>query len=107
MPLISLNGVHQMHIFIFFLAVFHCLYSAMTMLLGKLKVCRWKILIVFVFGRVVMLSSFVDVFFCCVKIRGWKSWEDEYVKEHEMMNGKCNMICLFLIMFFADTMILL
>lgn len=37
-PLVSVNGLHQLHILIFFLAVFHVLYSAVTMLLGRLKV---------------------------------------------------------------------
>ncbi|KAF6159784.1 hypothetical protein GIB67_030042 [Kingdonia uniflora] len=41
-PLISSNGVHQLHIFIFFLAVFHVLYSAITMMLGRMKIRRWK-----------------------------------------------------------------
>ncbi|RDX96297.1 MLO-like protein 8, partial [Mucuna pruriens] len=36
-PLISVNGLHQLHILIFFLAVLHVLYSAVTMLLGRLK----------------------------------------------------------------------
>lgn len=37
-PLISVNALHQIHIFIFFLAVFHVFYSAITMMLGRLKV---------------------------------------------------------------------
>ncbi|XP_022765985.1 MLO-like protein 9 [Durio zibethinus] len=41
-PLISVNGLHQLHIFIFFLAVFHVLYSAITMMLGRLKTRGWK-----------------------------------------------------------------
>ncbi|KAJ8762208.1 hypothetical protein K2173_007364 [Erythroxylum novogranatense] len=41
-PLISLNGLHQLHIFIFFLAVFHVIYSAITMMLGRLKIRGWK-----------------------------------------------------------------
>nr|XP_004512433.2 MLO-like protein 10 [Cicer arietinum] len=41
-PLLSINGLHQLHIFIFFLAVFHVLYSAITMLLGRLKIRGWK-----------------------------------------------------------------
>ncbi|CAA7025176.1 unnamed protein product [Microthlaspi erraticum] len=55
-PLISLNALHQVHIFIFFLAVFHVIYSAITMMLGR------------------------------AKIRGWKVWEEEVVNDHEMMN---------------------
>lgn len=38
-PLISGNGLHQLHILVFFLAVLHVFYSAITMLLGRLKVC--------------------------------------------------------------------
>ncbi|XP_030523791.1 MLO-like protein 10 [Rhodamnia argentea] len=41
-PLISINGLHQLHILIFFLAVFHVLYSAITMTLGRLKIRGWK-----------------------------------------------------------------
>ncbi|MED6204065.1 MLO-like protein 8 [Stylosanthes scabra] len=41
-PLISSNGLHQLHILIFFLAVLHVLYSALTMLLGRLKIRGWK-----------------------------------------------------------------
>ncbi|KAK1297051.1 MLO-like protein 8 [Acorus calamus] len=36
--LVSTEGLHQLHIFIFFLAVFHVLYSALTMALGRAKV---------------------------------------------------------------------
>lgn len=35
--LISINALHQLHIFIFFLAVFHVTYSAITMALGRAK----------------------------------------------------------------------
>ncbi|KAI4317050.1 hypothetical protein L6164_024961 [Bauhinia variegata] len=55
-PLISVDGLHQLHIFIFFLAVFHVIYSAITMMLGRLK------------------------------IRGWKDWERETLTEQEAMN---------------------
>ncbi|KAG0457377.1 hypothetical protein HPP92_022534 [Vanilla planifolia] len=41
-PFVSINGLHQLHIFIFFLAIFHVIYSALTMALGKLKIRRWK-----------------------------------------------------------------
>ncbi|KAM0942157.1 hypothetical protein DsansV1_C15g0135301 [Dioscorea sansibarensis] len=40
--LISMNGLHQLHIFIFFLAVFHVMYSAITMALGRAKIRGWK-----------------------------------------------------------------
>ncbi|KAF3440893.1 hypothetical protein FNV43_RR19179 [Rhamnella rubrinervis] len=41
-PIISVKGLHQLHILIFFLAVFHVLYSAVTMMLGRLKIRGWK-----------------------------------------------------------------
>lgn len=41
-PLVSINGLHQLHIFIFFLAIFHVAYSALTMALGRAKIRRWK-----------------------------------------------------------------
>ncbi|KAJ4963899.1 hypothetical protein NE237_023838 [Protea cynaroides] len=41
-PLISVNGLHQLHIFIFFLAVFHVIYSAIVMMLGRLKISGWR-----------------------------------------------------------------
>ncbi|KAH9613189.1 hypothetical protein KSS87_018939 [Heliosperma pusillum] len=42
-PLIAVEAAHQLHILIFFLAIFHVLYSALTMMLGKLKIKGWKI----------------------------------------------------------------
>ncbi|KAM0946809.1 hypothetical protein DsansV1_C08g0079471 [Dioscorea sansibarensis] len=41
-PLISQAGIHQLHIFIFVLAVFHILYSVITMALGQAKMRKWK-----------------------------------------------------------------
>ncbi|CAN6481542.1 unnamed protein product [Victoria cruziana] len=41
-PLISIAAIHQLHIFIFFLAVFHVAYSASTMSLGRAKIRSWK-----------------------------------------------------------------
>ncbi|KZV21736.1 MLO-like protein 8 [Dorcoceras hygrometricum] len=40
--LISVDGLHQIHILIFFLAVFHVIYTAITMALGRLKIRGWK-----------------------------------------------------------------
>ncbi|GJZ94507.1 MLO-like protein 8 [Tanacetum coccineum] len=37
-PIITIDGLHQLHILIFFLAVLHVVYSAVTMALGRLKV---------------------------------------------------------------------
>ncbi|KAL4569098.1 hypothetical protein LXL04_024726 [Taraxacum kok-saghyz] len=41
-PIITVDGLHQLHILIFFLAVFHVAYSAITMTLGRLKIRGWK-----------------------------------------------------------------
>ncbi|RRT51993.1 hypothetical protein B296_00050768 [Ensete ventricosum] len=41
-PLISLHGLHQLHIFIFFLAIFHVVISGLTMTLGREKISSWK-----------------------------------------------------------------
>ncbi|XP_051113602.1 MLO-like protein 6 [Andrographis paniculata] len=41
-PFVSTYGIHQLHIFIFVLAVFHVLYCILTMALGKTKMRRWK-----------------------------------------------------------------
>ncbi|OWM81165.1 MLO protein homolog 1-like [Punica granatum] len=41
-PLISQSGLHQLHMFIFVLAVFHILYSAITMALAQAKMKQWK-----------------------------------------------------------------
>ncbi|CAA6673444.1 unnamed protein product [Spirodela intermedia] len=35
-------AIHQLHIFIFFLAIFHLLYTAATMALGRAKIRGWK-----------------------------------------------------------------
>ncbi|KAL6959799.1 MLO-like protein 10 [Sarracenia purpurea var. burkii] len=41
-PIITVDGLHQLHVLIFFLAVFHVVYSAITMALGRLKTRGWK-----------------------------------------------------------------
>nr|GMD61400.1 MLO-like protein 6 [Ipomoea batatas] len=40
--LVSTDGIHQLHIFIFVLAVFHVLYCITTLALGRAKMRRWK-----------------------------------------------------------------
>ncbi|CAN8271266.1 unnamed protein product [Cochlearia groenlandica] len=40
--LISAKALHQLHILIFFLAIFHVVYSFLTMMLGRLKIRGWK-----------------------------------------------------------------
>ncbi|KAM1449871.1 hypothetical protein ACFX2I_037175 [Malus domestica] len=41
-PLISASGMHQLHVFIFVLAVFHVFYSVVTMALAQAKMKKWK-----------------------------------------------------------------
>ncbi|KAK6144448.1 hypothetical protein DH2020_021268 [Rehmannia glutinosa] len=41
-PLVSSDGIHQLHIFIFVLAVFHVVYCILTMALGRAKMRSWK-----------------------------------------------------------------
>ncbi|XP_052184520.1 MLO-like protein 6 isoform X2 [Diospyros lotus] len=41
-PFVSADGIHQLHIFIFVLAVFHVIYCILTMVLGRLKMRSWK-----------------------------------------------------------------
>ncbi|CAL9167580.1 unnamed protein product [Musa hybrid cultivar] len=41
-PFVSTEGINQLHIFIFALAVSHILYCVVTMALGRLKMRRWK-----------------------------------------------------------------
>ncbi|KAF5206558.1 Mlo-like protein [Thalictrum thalictroides] len=40
--LVSTDGIHQLHIFIFVLAVTHVLYCIITLALGRLKMRKWK-----------------------------------------------------------------
>ncbi|XP_010534417.1 PREDICTED: MLO-like protein 12 [Tarenaya hassleriana] len=40
--LVSAYGIHQLHIFIFVLAVFHVIYCIMTYALGSTKMKKWK-----------------------------------------------------------------
>ncbi|XP_028804583.1 MLO-like protein 13 isoform X2 [Neltuma alba] len=41
-PLLSLESLHHLHIFIFVLAVVHVIFCVSTMLLGSAKIRRWK-----------------------------------------------------------------
>lgn len=41
-PFVSFYGIHQLHILIFVLAVVHVLYCIITLVLGRLKMRRWK-----------------------------------------------------------------
>lgn len=41
-PLVSSDGIHQLHVFIFVLAVFHVLACLITLALGRAKMRKWK-----------------------------------------------------------------
>ncbi|KAG2371389.1 MLO-like protein [Vigna angularis] len=41
-PFVSSEGIHQLHIFIFVLAVFHVLYCILTLALGRAKICFFR-----------------------------------------------------------------
>lgn len=41
-PFVSSDGIHQLHIFIFVLAVFHVIYCVATLALGRAKMSSWK-----------------------------------------------------------------
>ncbi|XP_078154400.1 MLO-like protein 13 isoform X2 [Carex rostrata] len=41
-PLLSLEALHELHIFIFVLAIVHVVFCATTMVLGGAKIRRWK-----------------------------------------------------------------
>ncbi|XP_047316033.1 MLO-like protein 10 [Impatiens glandulifera] len=41
-PLITISGLHQLHILIFFLALFHVIYSAVTVGVARLRIRSWK-----------------------------------------------------------------
>ncbi|XP_060175226.1 MLO-like protein 6 [Lycium barbarum] len=41
-PFVSSDGIHQLHIFIFVLAVFHVLFCITTLALGRAKMRNWK-----------------------------------------------------------------
>ncbi|KAE8007845.1 hypothetical protein FH972_004408 [Carpinus fangiana] len=42
-PLLSLEALHQLHIFIFVLAVVHVIFCVTTMLLGRARIRQWKV----------------------------------------------------------------
>ncbi|EFJ26004.1 hypothetical protein SELMODRAFT_97970 [Selaginella moellendorffii] len=41
-PMISVEGLHQLHIFIFVMAIVHLCYSCLTMFLGRIMVYWWR-----------------------------------------------------------------
>jgi len=96
-PLVSTNALHQLHIFIFFLAVFHVLYSALTMTLGRLKVGnKFRIFDGFLWKKWISCIWYGENTMPFVtkgpslQIRGWKEWETETASsEYDTTNGIC------------------
>jgi mlo protein len=74
--LVSADGMHQLHIFVFFLAVFHVTFSFFTMSLGRAKV--WSVLL---FppksGMDKSCELAVTLNFVSTQTRIWKVWEKE------------------------------
>lgn len=72
--------MHQLHIFVFFLAVFHVTFSFFTMSLGRAKVW-WALVLSWFFSwkrswtKVASLQSLW--FFVSTQTRIWKVWEKE------------------------------
>lgn len=98
MPLVSLNALHQLHIFIFFLAVFHVAYSAITMALGRAKVGGTLKYCYILFsnefklhGKFLILDK-LNINYVLkatfMQIRRWKEWEKETSSAYyEFSNG--------------------
>lgn len=84
-PLLSLEATHQLHIFIFVMAITHVIFSVTTMLLGSAQVyskafdmpCGQCGLA----AELVLLSLSVPYIFHICQIRQWKQWEDEIQKD--------------------------
>ncbi|URE41671.1 hypothetical protein MUK42_05426, partial [Musa troglodytarum] len=75
-PLISTNGHHQLHILIFFLAVFHVASSATAMALGRLNDAPYRI-VEFIRHEFNSAAPAYRRRTYCMQTRGWKHWEGE------------------------------
>ncbi|KAF2565610.1 hypothetical protein F2Q68_00025639 [Brassica cretica] len=76
---VSSYGMHQLHIFIFVLAVCHVIYCIVTYALGKIKVvststmCSKPVEILLLFAKICFVLMFLSV----TQMRRWKRWEEE------------------------------
>lgn len=61
-PFVSEGGIHQLHIFIFVLAVFHVLYCVLTLALGNAKVRKFHFyyVIIFFFWLSLYIMEFLE-----------------------------------------------
>lgn len=83
-PLLPLEALHHLHIFIFVLAIVHVTFSVLTILFGGVKVILTRIFDL-LFGEINsflwIFSSSICIFFIIIKIRQWKAWEDSISQE--------------------------
>jgi hypothetical protein len=104
--LVSADGMHQLHIFVFFLAVFHVTFSFFTMSLGRAKV--WLLLALCWFSY---LKALMDkgcklalIPNNSLQTRIWKVWEKETCSpQYNYLNGTLYFDgwLLFLVRFYA------
>ena len=104
---VSAYGIHQLHIFIFVLAIFHILQCIVTLTLGRTKVLLtqsspWFWLQRCSKQRLYIVSELVcGIFLCCslcelihclvqwMQMRKWRAWENETKTiEYQFYNGK-------------------
>lgn len=89
-PMFSLEALHQLHIFIFVLAIVHVVFCVLTMILGGARVndlnclvyCQFSSLIIYCDLWVVTIWIFeAFLFLFMIQIRQWKHWEDAIAQE--------------------------
>lgn len=79
-PLLSVEAIHQLHIFIFVLAITHVIFSVTTMLLGGAQVCNFWHALQFSSRIATFASSFL-LYLWTTQIHQWKQWENEIQKD--------------------------
>ena len=77
--MLSVEALHQLHIFIFILAIAHVIFCVLTMLLGTARVSIIEILLILrVYINLLVSNDFNSL---VTQIRQWKHWEDEFQKD--------------------------
>ena len=76
-PFISEDGIHQLHIFIFVLAISHVLYCITTLALGRAKVLFSLVFVSLVFSLPWLLPLCLIQMMVGLQMRKWKAWEME------------------------------
>lgn len=83
---ISAEGIHQLHIFIFVLAVFHVLYCVLTYAFARAKVSLCN----YFFTPLSLYVSLSYSLFGHMQMRSWKTWEKETkTAEYQFSHGSC------------------